>query len=166
MFYEEIFKAFNNHDVKYLVVGGVAINLLGIPRSTADLDIFVDLAESNLKKIVDILGELKFKPRLPVSPLDILDPKKRAEWINKKNLFAFTFYNEKKTYQELDILLGVSLNFTSAWAEKITLEAGSISIPVISISNLIELKKAGGRKQDISDIEALRQIEEINDDGD
>ena len=166
MFYENIFNVFNNHNVKYLVVGGVAINLLGIPRSTADLDIFVDLAEDNLKKIIDILIELEFKPRLPIPPRDILDEKKRTEWINEKNLFAFTFYNAKKTYQELDILLGASLNFTLAWARKTTVKAGDISIPVISVSDLIALKKVAGRKKDISDIKALRQLEEINGGGD
>ena len=38
MFYEEILIALQKHRVRYLILGGAAVNLHGVPRMTADLD--------------------------------------------------------------------------------------------------------------------------------
>jgi predicted nucleotidyltransferase len=35
-------------DVKYVIVGGIAVNLLGVPRFTADLDLIVALKQKNM----------------------------------------------------------------------------------------------------------------------
>ena len=55
MLYEEIFREFQNKKVKYVVVGGIAFNLLGGSRSTFDMDILVEMSDENLKKAVLIL---------------------------------------------------------------------------------------------------------------
>lgn len=53
--YEEILKEFRKQKVKYVLVGGIAVNLLGSMRSTADLDILVEMSDKNLAKIVRIM---------------------------------------------------------------------------------------------------------------
>ena len=55
MIYEDILKAFQKEKVKYVLVGGLAFNLLGGERSTSDLDILVELSDVNLAKVVTIL---------------------------------------------------------------------------------------------------------------
>ena len=50
--YEEVFKEFQKQKIKYVLVGGIAVNLLGSMRSTADLDILVEMTNENLEKIV------------------------------------------------------------------------------------------------------------------
>lgn len=52
MYYEDVFSELNKSKVKYLVTGGVALNLHGIPRMTADLDLMVDSKRGNLMKLV------------------------------------------------------------------------------------------------------------------
>ena len=48
MLYEQLFKGLHTHRIRYLVVGAVAVNLHGIPRMTADLDVMVDLEKENV----------------------------------------------------------------------------------------------------------------------
>ena len=43
MFYEKIFRQFKLEDIHYLVVGGIAVNLYGVPRATQDLDLMIEL---------------------------------------------------------------------------------------------------------------------------
>ena len=43
MIYEDVFRKLQEKKVQYLVVGGIAINLYGILRATADLDIMLQL---------------------------------------------------------------------------------------------------------------------------
>ena len=51
--YLEIFKTFNNNGIHYIIVGGIAVNLYGIPRMTYDIDILLYLEESNAKRFVE-----------------------------------------------------------------------------------------------------------------
>ena len=53
--YEEVLKEFQKQKVKYVIVGGIAVNLLGSLRSTADMDILVEMSDSNLAKVVRTL---------------------------------------------------------------------------------------------------------------
>ena len=55
MYYEEIFRALERHGVRYLVIGGIAVNIYGFSRVTGDLDIIVSFEKGNLKKLVDLL---------------------------------------------------------------------------------------------------------------
>ena len=47
MDYLEIFKNFNSRSIHYIVVGGLAVNFLGVPRMTYDIDIVIDLDKKN-----------------------------------------------------------------------------------------------------------------------
>jgi len=66
MFYEEVFRKLNECNVKYLVAGGLAVNLHGVPRMTQDLDLLVELNEENILRILKALSEIGYLPRLPV----------------------------------------------------------------------------------------------------
>lgn len=76
MFFEKIFKALNDNDVKYLIIGGAAVNLYGYVRVTHDLDLCLALDELNIKKFATTMRTLKFKPRVPVEIEELGDNKK------------------------------------------------------------------------------------------
>ncbi len=94
--FEKIFKNLNTAKIKYLVVGGVAVNLHGYVRFTGDLDLLVLLEEKNLEKISKVMKKLGYSERLPVSVMSLKDEKQVNEWLEKKNMKAFTF-NPPKT---------------------------------------------------------------------
>jgi len=94
MIYEEIFKEFESVGVRYLVVGGMAVNLFGYARMTMDMDIMVDLSDENLARIVDVMSRHGFSPRSPVSPEELISAEKRDEWIKEKGAIVFTFLKE------------------------------------------------------------------------
>ena len=71
--YSEILKDFQKQKVKYIVVGGLAFNLLGGQRSTSDLDILVEMSDINLAKIVKILTKRGYRVKQPVDPMGIAD---------------------------------------------------------------------------------------------
>ena len=73
--YEEILREFQKQKVKYVLVGGIAVNLLGALRSTADMDILVEMSDSNLAKIVTILKKQGYRVKQPVDPIMIADKK-------------------------------------------------------------------------------------------
>ena len=51
MFYLNLFKALKDHDIDYLLIGGLAVNLHGVPRMTMDVDLLIALDADNIAKL-------------------------------------------------------------------------------------------------------------------
>ncbi len=160
IFYEEIFRAFQEQKVKYVLVGGIAVNLLGAMRSTVDLDILVDMSDENLRKVVGILKEQGYKPKQPVDPMKIADKKTREGWIKEKHMKAFNFYKEDEL-KEVDIVLESPVSFEEAQKSAVAVKVDDLQLPVISMDNLIKMKKKTGRAIDDLDIEELTKIKKL-----
>ncbi len=159
-FYEGILKAFQKQKVKYVLVGGFAVNLLGSMRSTADLDILVEMSDDNLKKIVKILKKYGYCVRQPVDPMKITDKEIRRHWIKNKHMKAFNFYKEDEL-KEVDIIIESPVSFEEAKKSSISIKIDKLTLPVISINKLIKMKKKTGRTIDKLDIEELKKIKEF-----
>ena len=160
IFYEEILKAFQKQKVKYILVGGFAVNLLGSMRSTADLDILVEMSEDNLRKIIKILKKYGYRVKQPVDPMKIADKGTRKDWIRNKHMKAFNFYKEDEL-KEVDIIIESPVSFEEAKKSFISIKIDNLTLPVISINKLIKMKKKTGRTIDKLDIEELTKIKKI-----
>jgi len=158
--YEDILKEFQKQNVKYLVVGGIAVNLLGSLRSTADIDILAEMTDINLRKIVLILKSKGYHTRQPVDPIRLADKKIRQEWIDKKHMKAFNFY-KKNSLNELDIIIDSPVTFDMAVKTCRLFKCGKITIPVISVDNLIKMKLVSNRPLDKIDLEVLQAIKKL-----
>ncbi len=158
--YEEVLAAFQEQKVKYVVVGGLAVNLLGGLRTTADLDILVEMSDRNLAKIVTILKQQGYAVRQPVDPMGIADEKIRRDWIVNKNMKAFNFYKDKD-FKQVDIIIESPVRFEDADKDALNVKIDQLKIPVISIKNLIRMKERAGRGIDRSDIQELKMIEKM-----
>lgn len=160
IFYEEIFKAFQKEKVRYVLVGGIAVNLLGSMRSTADLDILVEMSDDNLRKIVGILKRYGYHIKQPVEPMMIADKEIRQDWIDNKHMKAFNFYKEDEL-KEVDIIIDSPVSFAEAKEGVVRIKVDNLLLPVISIDKLIKMKGNTGRTVDKLDIEELRRIKKL-----
>ncbi|MBU2541330.1 MAG: nucleotidyltransferase family protein [Candidatus Omnitrophica bacterium] len=160
LIYEELLRAFQKKKVKYMIVGGIAVNLLGSLRSTADLDILVEMSDDNLSKIVKILKKRGFKVKQPVDPMGIADRKIRADWIKNKHMKAFNFYG-KDGIKEVDIIIDSPVSYEVARKRTINMKIDDIRIPVISIDDLLRMKKNTSRIVDKFDIAELKKIKKL-----
>lgn len=160
MIYEDVLRDFQKAKVKYVLVGGIAFNLHGAVRNTADLDILVEMSDKNLEKIVKILKKRGYQVRQPVDPMKIADPKIRNEWIRKKHMKAFNFYKDREL-KEVDIIIESPVSYESAAKECVRLKVGNLSIILISLKQLIQMKQKTGRPVDQQDVAALKQIQQM-----
>jgi hypothetical protein len=151
----------NQTGVDYIVVGGIAAILHGAPRMTGDLDLAVLLDKENLLRLVDSMGRLGYKPRMPVDPQVLADPEVRESWIKSKGMRVFTFSHPERPFAEVDILIDEQIAFHGIWERRLELRAGGIIVPTISIDDLIEMKQVLARDKDLADIAALNRIKLI-----
>jgi hypothetical protein len=143
-----------------VLVGGFAVNLLGSMRSTADLDILVEMSDSNLGKIVKILKKYGYRVKQAVDPMKIADKEMRKDWIENKRMKAFNFYKEDEL-KEVDIIIESPVSFEEARKSSIRIKIDNLVLPVISINKLIKMKKKTGRTIDKLDIEELKKIKKL-----
>lgn len=159
---EEILQELNRCKVKYLVVGGIAVNLHGFYRATEDLDIILLLSSSNIKKFIQAVKNLKLVPRVPVKIDDFANKELRTMWIKDKNMKAFTFYEPTYQNKYLDVVIDHPINFEKAYKSKSVYKDGKLGVPVIPIVDLIKMKRVAFRERDKIDIKGLELIQEMN----
>lgn len=158
MFYLELFRALQEEQVRYLVVGGVAVNLHGIGRLTVDVDLMLALDAQNLERFVAVARRFPLKPVVPVKLEDFADAAKVRGWIKDKGMLAFALRASDPATPTVDILVKPVVPFDVAWARRVERTVERIAIPIASIEDIIQLKSGTGRQKDEADIKALRQI--------
>lgn len=139
--FKEILSIFNDHEVKYLVVGAYAVMKYSEPRYTKDLDIWVEASEENSKRVFSSLRKFG----APTGGLTEAD------------FAADGFFQMGRPPVRIDILMSIDgVEFTHAWSNR--QEGDFVGIPAhfISADDLIINKSASGRPQDIVDIESVR----------
>jgi hypothetical protein len=119
MFYFELLKELFKRQTQYLIVGGLAVNLHGIPRVTQDIDIIILMTNSNIQKINSVLKELNYILRLPINPKDLMNRSIVETWIKDRNLKALSFNHKTDDYKGVDIVLVHPLDFEEAFRKKI-----------------------------------------------
>jgi len=158
MYYLDVISMLNKVGVRYIIVGGIALVLHGVVRLTADIDIMIDLTKDNIAKFIEVMEKLGFKPKMPIDPAGLYDPKIRKEWLDKKNMIAFSFVHPKDDYKIIDLLINEPIPFGGAYKNRRVIHAGKIPINVVSLSNLIKLKQRSAKEQDLKDIEMLKEL--------
>lgn len=158
MFYTEIFRRLAEKRVRYLIAGGIALNLHGIPRMTADLDLIVALEPENLEAALAAMEEMGFIPTAPVQARALLDSDTRELWVREKHLIAVAFHNPARPYETVDFLIGLRLDFAGVWERRKEFTVEGLVLPVVGIDDLIALKEVSGREQDRADRDALLRL--------
>lgn len=105
------------------------------------------------------MNELGYRPKVPVKAEEFISAKNREAWINEKNMKVFSFFHVQRPINLVDVFVEEPVDYDQIKSEAVTIMSGSISIPVVSVKNLIRLKEISGRLQDIADIAALKEIE-------
>ena len=161
MFYLELFGALTRHRVRYVVVGGLALNLHGVERATMDVDLAVALDAANLDAAMDAFEELGLVPVAPVKIGEARDPETLRRWRRERGMVAFALRPGKGVGPTVDCLIDPAVPFATLTENAIAKAVGELTIPIASIDDLIALKRAAGRVIDLADIEALGRLKQL-----
>lgn len=156
--YQQIFGALNDAHVRYLVVGGVAMNLLGYPRFTGDIDILLALDDANLDRMARLMQSMGYEQRLPVDVQELSEEGHVLRLMKEKNLIAYTFANPDAPQFSIDVIVGESLEFSTYAKDALQIPVWDIEIPVVSIDDLIGMKRKSTRKKDADDVALLLEL--------
>lgn len=151
---EAILAVLLRHDVRFVVIGGYAAVLHGLPRATEDIDITPSTDDENLQRLAAALDELEARLLAPGAE-ELLDWPWSAE-----SLRAFTTVTTRTRHGDLDIAFRpdapgggtFDLDHLERRAELVDL---GIEVPVASLEDVIASKRAADRPKDH---EAMRML--------
>lgn len=159
--FRDLFKAMNDAGIRYLIVGGVAVNLHGHRRYTGDVDILLTLDPDNLEKMTNLMHAMKYAERLPVQLQELSDPAKIKRFLEEKGMTAYTFLSDARERIDVDVLAAASLDFAEYDQRKILIDIDNVQVPVVSIDDLIAFKKEANRAKDIEDVRMLLELKSL-----
>jgi predicted nucleotidyltransferase len=155
---ETILRALNDAEVRYLIVGGLAVVAHGYVRYTADVDIVLDLKSKNASRAMKALGAIGYRPLLPVDAVDFADAELRKTWHEEKGMLVFQMLDENRPDTRLDLFVTEPFDFDREFAAAKWEEVASVKAPVLQVATLIAMKKQVGRTRDLLDIEELSKL--------
>ena len=155
---EAILRALNDAEVRYLIVGGLAVVAHGYVRYTADVDIVLDLKSENTLRALKALGAIGYRPLLPVDAAGFADAELRKMWHEEKGMLVFQMFDENRPETRLDLFVTEPFDFDPEFAAAKWEEVASVKAPVLQVATLIAMKKQVGRTRDLLDIEELSKL--------
>lgn len=139
--FADLFEALNGHGVRALVVGAYAFAFYVKPRYTKDIDLFVDTASENVRRLLAAIGDFGF------GALDLT----AADFAPGRVVQLGT---EPRRVDLITRIDGVT--FEEAWATRVAGKYAGVDVFYIGREALIRNKTASGRPQDLADLAALR----------
>lgn len=136
----DVFASFQRYEVRYVVIGGIAAVLHGVPRATFDLDILIEATPNNAQRLLDALLEAKLGTATLTTAEELL-----AQEI--------TIFKDRVRIDVQTATLG--LRFGDAWDRRVTMEYQGQEFQVVSRGDLIASKRAAGRQRDLEDVRLL-----------
>jgi len=142
--YKDMLSLLLEKKVDFLIVGAYALAVHGLPRATADIDIFVKPSTINADHIIEALIEFG-------TPIENIS---RSNF-EKPGIILQIGVKPRR----IDIITEIDgLSFDEAGVGKCVVDIEGLAIPVISKSNLIKNKRATGRDKDRLDAENLEKL--------
>ncbi len=142
--FKEFLELLNVHKVKYLIVGGYAVNFHGYPRYTKDIDLWIWLKKENLTSLLSALQEFGINA----------DSLSEGDLYEKSNIIQLGYEPHR-----IDLLMDVDgIDFESCFRKRKTVTLDDVAVNFLGIDDLILAKKSMGRLQDLADAEQLEKI--------
>jgi hypothetical protein len=155
----EVFRALNGHGVDYLIIGGVAVQAYGHVRTTQDVDVIVAPDERNLERLAGALKQLRARLKGVDAHLLGIDPTDARHLRDGANFGLATRAGGLDVWTDAAELKGAR-SWVQMRERAVTAEVGGQSLRFVHRDDLIRMKLAAGREQDLQDIAALTSQED------
>ena len=93
-----------------------------------------------------------------LEPSFVYQKKGSVVHIKDKNLIAYSFFNSRSEYMTLDVLIDIPFSFDLMWNQREIRKQDDLSINIVSLQHLIDMKKYSDRQQDNDDVLLLTKL--------
>jgi hypothetical protein len=144
--FQEFLLALNKNEVKYVLVGGYSVIYHGFPRTTGDIDIFVEVSKNNYDKLVQAFEQFQ----MPLFDMT------EESFLYQAHINVYTFGRPPVCIEILKEISGFT--FQEIYINAIDTIFEEIPMKVIHINDLKRNKEISGRAKDLNDLENLSKL--------
>lgn len=144
--FQEFLLALNEKKVNYVLVGGYSVIYHGFPRTTGDLDLFVEVSKENYSNLVLAFEQFK------MPTFDMTED----SFLNQTKINVYTFGRPPVCIEILKEISGFT--FQEINNNAIQTEFENIPMKIIHLNDLRRNKKISGRLKDLNDLENLSEL--------
>jgi predicted nucleotidyltransferase len=144
--FQEFLLALNEKKVQYVLVGGYSVIYHGFPRTTGDLDLFVEVSKKNYYKLVQAF-ELFQMPTFDMTG---------DSFLNQSTINVYTFGRPPVCIEILKEISGFTFQEINGNAIQAVFEG--IPMKIIHLNDLRRNKEISGRSKDLNDLENLSEL--------
>lgn len=142
--FADLLRCFESNSVRFMILGGYAVNFYGVPRSTKDIDLWVAVDPTNADLVSKSLVQFGFGAS--AVPAELFRQEKRV----------LAFGREP---WRVDILTGPDgVDFEDCYQRRVVTEIDGLRVPFVALADLIRNKQATGRLRDLADVEELQKL--------
>lgn len=157
---DEILRILSEHDVDFVVIGGLAVQVHGYLRGTKDIDMVVRPSSLNLSRLSEALADLEAEPRTAAT-INLTDPHQ----LRRAPLVPLMTKAGPLDLVNIDHLAGAPASYDSLRDSALIVELAAAEVAFAGLPDLIRMKRAAGRRHDLADIEALTRKPDDRPDG-
>lgn len=156
--FQAVMEGLHRHDVRFLLVGGMAVVAHGVGRMTYDIDLVIQLTPDNIRRTFEALAQLDFRPRIPVTIEEFLNPSAREKWAREKGMIVLNFFSGNEAPCAIDLFIREPFPFDETFAKAVPSAVNGVPFRYVDLNTLIQMKRAAGRPVDLEDVRQLEQI--------
>jgi hypothetical protein len=142
------------HEVRFVLIGGLAGRLWGSPTVTNDLDLCYARDRGNLERLSAALVELQARLR---GVEDEVPFRLDAETLAAGD--SFTFVTDAGNLDVLATPVGTQ-GFDDLARAATEMDLGDVTVRVVDVEDLVRMKRAAGRAKDLIEAEVLAALRE------
>ncbi|MFZ2653955.1 MAG: hypothetical protein WAX69_03500 [Victivallales bacterium] len=151
--WQSFLKSLSEIEVDFVIIGGSALTLYGIPRTTIDVDIETSAKEDNIRRLIHGLE----KAGLKLDNEDFLPLVMKPELLYGQCL-SFSIPNGP---QLIDVFLEEPKIFTELLRSSQKIKFGDFNLQVADLSEIRRMKLEVGRPIDLADVALIDEFLEI-----
>jgi hypothetical protein len=144
--YENLLARLARADVKFIIVGGVAVALNGFVRTTEDVDILIEASTANISRLLNELEHFGEGHARELSPTDFSDSEGAIRIIEDFPLDVFTIMRGKR--------------YADLVASTKSTRIDAVDVRFLNAEALISLKSDSQHHQVQIDVSALRSLKD------
>jgi predicted nucleotidyltransferase len=152
----EILRALSEGGVEFVLVGGIAVQVHGYLRGTGDVDVIPRPSLLNLSRLGEVLADLEAEVLRAAASVNVTDP----QLLKRAPLVPLLTRSGRLDLINIEHLAGAPRSYDELRTRALIVSLDGFEVAVAGLDDLIRMKRAAGRPQDLTDIGALTRDDE------
>ena len=156
--FEAIAKALSAAEIRFMVVGGLAMQAHGYDRITYDIDIVLQLERDNVIRAFAALKSAGYRPAVPITAEQFADAPTRDAFQREKEMKVLNFWSDRFPQTTLDLFVAEPFDFETEYAQALRNDLAGIELRFPRAETLLAMKRLAHRRKDLNDIVYLEEL--------